>query len=130
MRGAEVTERSDKQQDELVSAVSEAVDATTRKEKVLTEALDTFRESVGTLRRTIRRQRVIIAVVLLAIGVQVWQTHEYNDRSAHNGAVLLCIGRAVNNVSGDVRTMVSTKLKAPTSAYALPAGCVLSPANK
>lgn len=125
-----MTERSDKQQDDLVSAVGEAVEASTRKEKVLTEALDTFRDAVGTLRRTIRRQRVIIAVVLIAIGLQLWQTHEYNVRSANNGQVLLCIGKAVNNVSGDVRTMVGSDLKAPLNAYALPAGCVLSPLNR
>lgn len=125
-----MTERSDKQQNELVSAVGEAVEANTRKEVVLTEAIDTFRDAVTTLRRTIRRQRVIIIIVLVLAGLQVWQTHQYNVRSSNNGRVLVCIGKAVNNESSDVRTLIRSRLKAPISAYALPAGCVLSPLNR
>jgi hypothetical protein len=98
--------------------------------------------------RFYRRGFVVACLALLitvpAIVYGAVQTHEnhsevhkvlvavdnFDTRSSHNEVLLLCTATSERAIAKDVRTLIASQAKAPTSAYPLPGECKIAAAEK
>jgi hypothetical protein len=125
-----VTEEHAPTETELVEAVHEAIDASTRREHEQASAYEMMKEAIAVHRRTLNRQR-FVGILLIAglILVGYWTYNTQNDvqaidaRTTHNSAVLRCVAASEAALAADIRVLVHSQGRAPEGSYHIPADC-------
>jgi hypothetical protein len=109
--------------EDLVHAVGEAVEASTRKEHAVADAFEALTEANALNRKVIKRGRIVILILgsMLIAGTTYTaiQSHDVNSRSQHNTPVLLCLAASEHQLADDLHRLQSN----PHAVVVVPADC-------
>ncbi len=116
---AEENDESAKLPDAAVAALKSAMEASTKKDMAISEALRRMRNAT-------RRNLVILLAILVSIGYGAYQFHQFDSRSVSDQKLLVCTAKGVNTLGKDLRHAVVNQDR-NRSAYPLPSECQIVP---
>lgn len=103
---------------DLLPSITRAATVNAEKDQLTVEAL-------LQVRRSRKIMYVVAAAMLVGLGYLGIVSNDQASRSTHNTNLLVCVATSQQDVAKDIKTLITSKGKAPSSAYKIPAGCQL-----